>query len=1291
MKILFGRSALILFFFTLLLTLPLLSSQPVAPDSAQQGLLFYLSGEHGFTADFARGKAEPNYLSNVKIIKDGAKGSAFECAHTQLMTYWAPGNIYAERGTLSFFWRSREPVGKTAFPIFRVAYADHSSWDMVWLRIDYNGEGFDAFVTDINLARVRVSYKIPAMPGPKEWINLTLSWDETSGIKFYINGKLAAAKDTSDVFYAGLDQFGPHSRIISPHQVQSAYNFVRGGDIDEIRIYDHALPDSSVAVMAQGEAPSAPKAEARTLTQQRWNDEWKLRYGWNRPGDIPPVLGAKEMSIRKVEILESYDHNRLFWKANDGIRETTWPGVYNRSRLTGRNDYFQLPDWDCYVSSGIAIRFNLPNEPWNYLEMQGAAYGAMTISKNIDGSDSTLLFQRPKGQERTFHYFPNERSGQTLVFTNTAQETPIGEFNAFDIKPGKAPEGISTLSYKITTTVFPDNPNLAEAVDFIKGRYTEDEQSIVQALPGGAPRGQNRNPLQATLPIVHILIPSDFRSMGKTGNEHTFAYTWDNIYAGLDGIELELPAMDVQPTDSGYFSLNVQIKDPILLMRNLLDVSFSVKPNEAHTVWFDLRDKILPNNKPLLITIAASGSGFLPSMLDGAAIRLIFKPYKEAAKEHLADRFAQMRDSYQWIVEESTRSTKLNLYNKMAGEFGEIFRVDPNHYPSRLYWYDYNAEQAKPDFTQAVPPKDIPLWAFRQVEDLKLYRKFVEWIIDNRQVENDGFGGGLSDDSDLGNMWPGLALMGCIPDKVTASACKLMEAIYHNGMNTGGLNTIQTDGLHSYEEGTNVLSQVNLLDFGNPKQVERMMETVHALKEKVIGVNKAGHTHFRSSYYGAKAVAEESVWAWSIPQEYLILQPAIYLGEFYGNQEARKLVCDMANGLLVHAHYDSAGKTIVDMEINYITDESRPSRLGSAGDLNSPLYRFVNVSSNFSAGQVLWAAWRWTGENKYLKPLTDMSPTVLATIPSNALDIAHLRETWGKKIAESTTLDNSPDVMRHIAWQVTGDKKYLERYYADQIEANADRFYINTEGGLWTDRLYMAEKEIQRSRLGGVADSRNGMNPGHAVSWRFKSPANGENAAILVRSAMPDVIAIEVFNMEKKPVTADMTGWDVLPGTWEILQGYDADSSGKPRTGLTKRLVPFERSSSIPFTFAPHKSTFIVMHLVKNGVPYDRRPDLAIGKDDIRIDGNTIHVTVHNLGGAVSAPTTCALIDGQGKIKAEAVVPSLEPPADLLPKTIEITIDIPKAVDISKASLKLDPGNQTTECTKLNNTQPCRQ
>jgi hypothetical protein len=1273
-------------FFLFIMNLPCSTlSFAQASDAANDGLLFYLSGNKGFTADYARGKAEPNFLSNVKIINDGAKGVGFECAHTQLMCYWAPKNIYAERGSLSFFWRSREPLGKTAFPIFRVGYADHSSWDMVWLRIDYNGKGFDAFVTDVNLARVRVSYTLPSTPDPKQWIHFTLTWDETQGIRFYINGKKVAEKDTTDVFYTGLDQFGPHSRIISPHQVQSAYNFVRGGDIDEIKIYDRALPDSNIISLAQGNAPVVTASKERSLSKSLWNDEWNLRYGWNRPGDIPPSLNEKNMSIRKVEILEAYDHNRWYWKATDGIRETTWPGVYNRSRLTGRNDYFQLPDWDCYVSSGISVRFNMPKEPWNYLELQGAAYGTMALSNKNDGSDSTVLFTRSKNQERTFHKFEKEITGKTLVFMNIAQETPLGEISAYDIKPGKSPQGSARLEYKITSAAVTSNTNLNNAVSFIMGRFTEDECTILQALPAGVPKEARQVQPKNALPIVHILMPSDFRSMNKTGNEHIFSYTWDDMYAGLDGIEIELPALHVQPTCGEYFPMNIQIKDPLLLMRNLADVSFSVKPNEAHTIWFDLRDKILPNGKPLYITIAASGSDFTPEMLEGASIRLIFKPYKDAAKEHITDRFAQVRDTYAWMVEEHTNSTKLNTYNKFADAISDVLRVDPGNTLARYYWYDYNHEQMKPEFTQPVPPKGIPLWAFRQIEDLKRYRKFVEWYIDHRQSKDGDFGGGLSDDSDMGNMWPGLALMGCIPDKVKDSDCKLMESIYANGMNTGGLNTIQADGLHSYEEGTNVLAQVNLLDFGNPKQVERMMQTVHALKEKIIGVNNAGHTHFRSFYYGANAIAQEGVWAWSLPHEYLNLQPAVYLGDFYSNTAAMKLVTDVADGLLAHAHKDSTGKIIVDAEINYITDESRPSALGAKTMLTDAYNRMNNVASQFSAGQLLWASWRWTGEQKYLQPLLDMGYPVLASIPSNMLDIANLRDTWGKQIAETTTPNSKVDVLRHFAWQVTGSKTYLENYYADQIEADADREYINTEGSLWIDRLYIAEKELQRSRLGGVANSRNGVNPGHVVSWNFNAPASGESAAILVRSATPNAITIEVFNLDKTAVTVQMTGWDVLPGKWEIIQGIDINDDGKPETSIAKRILPFECSASVPFTFEPRKSTIITMHLVENGVPYSERCDLAIGKEDISIDGRKIHVIVHNLGAAANSPTTCALVDAKGTVMAEANIPAIQPAADLLPKTMEITLDIPKGINGTMASIRIDPKNKLSESTKLNN------
>ncbi len=155
---------------------------------------------------------------------------------------------------------------------------------MVWLRIDYNGHGFDAFVTDASLARTRVSFAMPSFPAPDRWVHLAFTWDETRGIRFYVDGRLVAQQDGTAVFDAALDQFGPHSRIISPYQVQSAYNFVRGGDIDEIR---DLRPDADGRRRRRRSPaairPAAVPPLARTLAQPEWRDEWWLRNGWNRP------------------------------------------------------------------------------------------------------------------------------------------------------------------------------------------------------------------------------------------------------------------------------------------------------------------------------------------------------------------------------------------------------------------------------------------------------------------------------------------------------------------------------------------------------------------------------------------------------------------------------------------------------------------------------------------------------------------------------------------------------------------------------------------------------------------------------------------------------------------------------------------------------------------------------------------------------------------------------------------------------------------------------------------------
>ena len=279
---------------------------------------------------------------------------------------------------------------------------------------------------------------------------------------------------------------------------------------------------------------------------------------------------------------------------------------------------------------------------------------------------------------------------------------------------------------------------------------------------------------------------------------------------------------------------------------------------------------------------------------------------------------------------------------------------------------------------------------------------------------------------------------------------------------------------------------------------------------------------------------------------------------------------------------------------------------------------------------------------------------------SDALDLLKLRDTSGKEVAGSVKPGSGTDADQYLAWQVTGDKRYLESLFAHQIETSGLREYINTEGSLWIDRVLVPEFELHRARLGGVPLVRNYYYPGHAVSWKFKAPATAESVAILIPVATPDQMKIIAYNLDQAPVQATLTAWGIDPGKWEVTQGVDTRGNDVADNSLSIRTVELERSGDLELTLAPHATTVVTFKLVSRGTPYWERPDLGIGKDDVKVQGNQIQVTVHSLGSVDVPATTAALVDKSGKVLASVPVPALKAPLDLFPKTATVTLTVPK-------------------------------
>lgn len=1246
-------------------------SGPALAQQPEDGLLFRFSADQNLTADYAGGQAEPTFADKVKIIgRGGVAGGYLQAPDDQVLAWSAPGNIQAQRGTLSFFWRARYPLGSTEFPLFRVAYANHSSWDMVFLRIDWNGHGFDAFVTDANLARVRVSWKAPAIPAPDAWTHIAFAWDEATGIQLYINGTLAERKDQPATLDAGLDQFGPHSRIIAPIQVQSRYNFLRGGDLDEIRIYDHALAPDAVATLARAQEPRITKPEPD------WQQPWALRLGFGPKDPAPPYLASSHTRIRKVEIKDQRDIAQRMWKGNDGIRETTWPGVYNRSRLPGRTDYFILPDWNVYSAGGKEGTWFLPDEPWNRVEIQGAAHGRLSVlrdatvpeAKEPVTAPATELARRREGTERSTTQLAKDEQGGAVRFTNDAQEVPIQEIGVYHVGPGKAPETGNAYSFTVRAEAEPDYPAIAHISRFIDGRYPVAERALAVALPKGGPMERRTVPATTSQrPLVHIAIPMDFRRQGpgKALRRGT-TQGYENA-GGLDGVELTIPALNLPATHKGLIPLNIRIKDPLTPERDLADVNVAVKPGEARTLWLDTRDRILPPDGSVYLTIATVAPGFGLASLDGMDVRLLFKSREEALAEHVADRFEQVRDNYGFLVEERQSTRELGLFNRFYEDLTDLLRADPTHKGALAYWSEWNPQQPLPAVQIEPAPAGIPAWAWGQTQYLAQVRDFVHWWIDHRQVDGE-FGGGLSDDTDLTNQWPGLALMGVTPDKVNTSLSEMIEAIYANGMFTKGLGTIVTDELHVYEEGINAISQSAYMNWGDPLTMERLMETAINYS-RLTEVNPKGNRLLVSNYFGGDRIVRETPWQWSKPYSYMIFHPGVLLVDYNGSPALKKLLLELADGYLAHGKQDAQGRWDFPSEINWPDGATR----GTAGPEQTNL--------------LMWAAWRWTGDEKYLRPLDHVLRRSglggLSGIVNSDLALDLKRPDLRTPLVTAAGQRDANPFTLHTAWTATGDKRYLEQQYDQQRRWATWRWSMMTEDHWWVDRVELPAQELQRQRLGGVALWRNAIVRGHRISWQFAQPDDATKLAILVREPTRTGFRVIAYNLSDAPITATIQGGDVAKGNWRMSQGIDTNGDDKADTSIDTRTIRFGDGIGTDVQFAPRQTKVLEFTLAGDEIETRNRPDIAIASRDLSWDRQGLKVKVHSLGSQPTPTGRARLLDADGKVLAEAPIPALAAPNDLLAKTADILIPVGKGQQGVRVELVLD--GDPVEITDTNN------
>ena len=107
--------------------------------------------------------------------------------------------------------------------------------------------------------------------------------------------------------------------------------------------------------------------------------------------------------------------------------------------------------------------------------------------------------------------------------------------------------------------------------------------------------------------------------------------------------------------------------------------------------------------------------------------------------------------------------------------------------------------------------------------------------------------------------------------------------------------------------------------------------------------------------------------------------------------------------------------------------------------------------------------------------------------------------------------------------------------------------------------------------------------------------------------------------------------------------------------------------------------------MIRDGIENNKHPNLGIGDDDMAVSDGSITVTVHNLGSIDSSAATIALLDKNGKQIANASITGLKAPVDLIPKTTDVTLDVPSNMDLRGSSIVIDTEEKLLEITRINN------
>ncbi len=1222
----------------------------------------------GLEADYARGSGDvvfrPYDRGNQKDIglyrsgdTEGVVEKALYLERGNCHRYDAAGNVNFRRGTVSFWIKFDRPVGHVHHGLLAISavsrtgmtYGLRGRYGRILVHGPWGGTHYD-FQSDPWEADT--------------WYHLTFAWDETEGIRLYVNGERTRSEDLAW-----------QTEDLEPDRIMiGTWSYWRGTKqpfaLDEFRIFSRMLSDEEVAAVYEGEEGfPATEADPDGVSEHRAD-----YLGWEGQSllEIAPAGDTDTLYAREAGIADARAIYSQAWKVCDGDRLTRWPLTYH--------------GYSFQHKGGLILRLD-EGERYNYLRVRGHCRGGLYEGRQIfepEGepwlslhSDGPLLaksFDDPQDQTEMTFFAEHQPEEETEDAPPPVRVREVGFYGTHREDAGDLP-GEPEAHY-LSDEIFADWTSEIGRI-MLSTCETYDRTAVRCARK--APADAHSLPMKA-MRFYHLMLPS-----GSTDR-------------ALGAIRARLYFRDLHPGTT----LWLLAADPITPTRQIADFEVTASPDgdwggiQALDLTLDIRDTVIPDGRPVWIRLLASNDAELVwGREHQSRIELRIEPNDVLAAEYRHDQLAFVKDRFIDVSEPrpwgrvamDTLAERVGIFTELHRALNDLHTRFPDDYHARAVHIWTHPDE--PVDTSGLEPPDqagAPEWAVYQRAALRKYLDFVYWWIEHRQAPNGEFGHGLGDDTDLVNDWVSLSNISDVDGRIADSVRRLADTCYET-LIQDGINRRTTDPLHAYEDGVNALCRAAEMYPGNPVYLERLMEGARTVDEHLTGMT-GGFRHFKSKLYGAREIVTEEPYDRDILSSALMLHGPLYLGWWSRNERATRLVREYGYAWLDLVQQSIEQHGPIEGRFKNLPDSVRFE--------DREVMSTTHAFGGYGSDNMYLALAEWTGDERYYLAHEVWLKQEMID-PGMAPDLAErsvmsdyeelLRET-----AEGYSYDELKPAMGNdrrtqvhcAAWQQFGDREMLMKALRNSWQRIELLFPMHTWIEQSADRVWISQDLVDRMYLGGQPGYRNYIYPTHAISWHGMTP----NFAAWVLDDDEAGLKLMAYNFEANPQEGAITVWRLEPGTCRVTTGPDADEDGVPDEAPSEREMKLAKGARTDVTLPPGRTVARQIEQIEaSGEDYYARPDLAVCAQDTVIseDATTIAARVHNIGGG-GVPEFSVIARGDdGKPDMAATAGPLEAPHDCNPRMTEVTFEVPDDRRGRQFTVIVDPNDEITELYEHNN------